>query len=310
MLPLPGFVDTSLAVSTKHFQEERYVLEFGEFQLTRKSGDHTVTPNARSAPGESGVSVARVKFDEPAHFSAKSRQHLVFLQLSPRLRLECNIAGRSLQHETFTGSLAICPAGVDCSVTSDAGADALMLAVDPSQLSLAAAEDSAIEAQLIERMSGYDRNLQSTAAALASQSAQNYPEGPLAWNETAYGFVNGLVSRHTSVPPRPPRGRLGGQTLQKIREYIQAHLDQPIEVTDLADLAGRSAFHFTRVFARSVGMTPYRYVVHLRLQAALRRVRKGRMSLAEIAADTGFADQSHLSRWIRRVHGVALSELA
>lgn len=35
-----------------------------------------------------------------------------------------------------------------------------------------------------------------------------------------------------------------------------------------------------------------------------------RMGLAEIAAETGFADQSHLSRWVRRVHGVAPSELA
>jgi AraC family transcriptional regulator len=310
VLPPPDFVDTSLTVSTRHFREERYVLEFGEFQLTRRGGDHTAAPDARSAPGESGVSVTRVKFDEAAHFSARSRQHLIFFQLSPHLRLECNVAGRRLLHETFTGSLAICPAGADCSVTSNAGADALVLAVDPSRLSLAAAEDSAIEAQLIERLSGYDRNLQSAAQTLASQSVQNYPEGPLAWNETASGFVNGLVSRHTATPPRPARGRLGAKALQKIRDYIHAHLDQPIEVNDLADLAGRSAFHFTRVFARSVGMTPYRYVVHLRLQAALRRVREGRMSLAQIAADTGFADQSHLSRWIRRVHGVAPSELA
>jgi len=48
-------------------------------------------------------------------------------------------------------------------------------------------------------------------------------------------------------------------------------------------------------------MTPHRYVVHLRLQAALRLIRNGQMSMAEIAADTGFSDQSHLSRWIRRV---------
>ena len=82
----------------------------------------------------------------------------------------------------------------------------------------------------------------------------------------------------------------------------------PIEVNDLASLAGRSPYHFTRVFARSIGMTPYRYVVHLRLQAAIGRIRGG-MSLAEVAADTGFSDQSHLSRWIRRVHGVAPSEL-
>jgi AraC family transcriptional regulator len=286
------------------------LLDLGEFQLIRKDGGHSLTLDARGAPGESGVAVARFKFEQPAHFSTRSRQHLIFFQLSPRLQLECNIAGRSLHHEAFTGSLAICPAGVDCSATSETAADMLVLGVDPCQLSVAAAEDSALEAQLIERLSGYDRNLQSAANALAAQCARNYPDGPLAWNELAWCFINGLVSRHTSMPPRPARGRLGSAALQKIRDYVLAHLDQRIEVTDLANLTGRSAFHFIRVFTRSVGMTPHRYVIHLRLQAALRRVREGRMSLAEIAADTGFADQSHLSRWIRRVHGIAPSEFA
>ena len=36
----------------------------------------------------------------------------------------------------------------------------------------------------------------------------------------------------------------------------------------------------------------------------------GQSGLAEIAASTGFADQSHLSRWVRRVHGVAPAQLA
>jgi AraC family transcriptional regulator len=56
-------------------------------------------------------------------------------------------------------------------------------------------------------------------------------------------------------------------------------------------------------------MTPHRYVVHLRLQRAVELVRDGHSSLAEIAARTGFADQSHLSRWVRRVHGASLSQL-
>jgi AraC family transcriptional regulator len=56
-------------------------------------------------------------------------------------------------------------------------------------------------------------------------------------------------------------------------------------------------------------MTPHRYVVHLRLQAAIAGIRERRTGLARIAADTGFADQSHLSRWVRRVHGIALSEI-
>jgi hypothetical protein len=74
-------------------------------------------------------------------------------------------------------------------------------------------------------------------------------------------------------------------------------------------LSATRAFHFTRVFTRSVGMTPHRYVVHLRLQRAIELVREGQSGLAEIAVRTGFADQSHLSRWVRRVHGVPPTQL-
>jgi AraC family transcriptional regulator len=102
---------------------------------------------------------------------------------------------------------------------------------------------------------------------------------------------------------------LDKQVLGRLRDYVVAHLDERIEAGALAKIAGRSPFHFTRVFARSVGMTPYRYVVHLRLQRALELMRDGRHGLAEIAAATGFADQSHLSRWVRRVHGVSPTEL-
>ena len=94
-----------------------------------------------------------------------------------------------------------------------------------------------------------------------------------------------------------------------LKDYVFAHLDEPIEVSTLASVAGRSQFHFSRVFTRSVGMTPHRYVVHLRLQRAIELVREGQSSFAEIAVRTGFADQSHLSRWVRRVRGVPLSQL-
>jgi AraC family transcriptional regulator len=98
--------------------------------------------------------------------------------------------------------------------------------------------------------------------------------------------------------------------LDRLRDYVLAHLDEPIEVEALAGIAGRSPFHFTRVFTKSVGTTPHRYVVHLRLRRAIELVREGRSGLAEIAVRTGFADQSHLSRWAKRVHGVTLMQLA
>ncbi|MGX9430018.1 MULTISPECIES: helix-turn-helix domain-containing protein [Bradyrhizobium] len=282
--------------------------KFGQVRWAQKDGSPPTTSQADGPAGESGVRVFRALFDGGAHFSATPDQHLVFLQMSPHLQLDCRIAGRQLRHETTHGALAICPAGIDSSADADGTADMLLVAVKPTQLALAAAEDYALEAELPERLSGYDQTLQQAAQSLAAESAQGYPNGPLFWSEAASRFIGRLVSNYTSTPRRPIRGRLGQRALQRIRDYVLINLAEPIEVADLAALAGRSSFHFSRVFTRSVGMTPYRYVVHLRLQAAARHMREGRMGLAEIAVDTGFADQSHLSRWVRRVYGVAPSE--
>jgi AraC family transcriptional regulator len=262
-----------------------------------------------TAPGESGVSVTRLQFQRFAQFRASTTQHLVFMQLSPRLRLDCRVAGNRLRHEPITGSIAILPAGVDSSVGSNTTADVMLVTVKPARLALAAAEDSAIEAQLRERLSGHDQTLLEIARRLEIESQMGHANGLRLWNDAADDFINRLVLAHTRVPDAPSRGRLGPAALCKIRNYVHSHLADPIEVNDLASLAGRSPFHFTRIFARSIGVTPYRYVVHLRLQAAIDRIRSG-MSLAQVAADTGFSDQSHLSRWIRRVHGVPPSELA
>ena len=142
------------------------------------------------------------------------------------------------------------------------------------------------------------------------ESAKGCPNGPLFWDEMASAFIDGLLARHTARFDGRVRGTLGKDVFRRLRDYIMAHLDEPIEVAALAGLAGRSPFHFTRVFTQSVGVTPHRYVVHLRLRRALELMRDGRSGLAEIATCTGFADQSHLSRWVRRVHGVSPTRIA
>jgi AraC family transcriptional regulator len=283
--------------------------ELGELSLAQQDGGLPATLAAGSAPGESGVSVLSMRFRGGAHISATSRQHLIWFQMSPPVRFECRIAGRARRNEAPTGSLAICPAGIDCGADAEASVDAILVAVQPGQFALAAAEDSALEAQLMERFSGRDQTLCELARTLALESADDYPNGPLFWNEVASGFIDGLLARHTSAVESPVRGMLGKDVLERIRDYVVAHLDEPIEVATLARMAARSPFHFSRVFTRSVGMTPHRYIVHLRLQRAIELVREKQSSLAEIAARTGFADQSHLSRWVRRVHGVPLTQL-
>jgi AraC family transcriptional regulator len=277
--------------------------------LAQKDGDRPAALAAGSAPGESGVSILRVDFRGSAHFSATPRHHLIWFQMSPRAaHFACRLANRAVSHDVPAGSLSICPAGIDCAAEAGESVAAILVAIDPGRLALAAAEDSAPEPQLIGRFSGRDMTLLELARILVRESAEGYPNGPLFWNEIADSFTDSLLARHTSAIDSRPRGQLGQQVLRRIRDHVLAHIDEPIEVAALARIASRSPFHFSRVFARSVGMTPHRYVIHLRLQAAIELVRAGH-GLAEIAMRTGFADQSHLSRWVRRVHGVSLSRL-
>ena len=284
--------------------------ETSELCIAQDDGRLPTTLGAGSAPGESGVFVLNARFQGGMHFSAKPRRHHIFFQVSEQAHFECRIADRTLSHEPRAGSLAICPTGADYVADGTGSVEAIVVAVDPGKLALAAAEGSALDAQLIERFTGYDQPLLDLARDLALESANGYPNGPLFWNEIASAFLGGLLVRHTSNFDGRVLGALGKDVFQRLRDYIVAHLDEPIEVAALAEIAGRSEFHFTRVFARSVGVTPHRYVVHQRLQRAVELLRDGRSGLAEIAASTGFADQSHLSRWVRRVHGVSPTQLA
>jgi AraC family transcriptional regulator len=143
---------------------------------------------------------------------------------------------------------------------------------------------------------------------LIEECAADYPRGALFWNEAASRFTSALVARYTSGP-KPSDGVLDAAMLGRLRDYLMARLDEPIDVAALAHMTKRSQFHFSRVFHRSVGVSPYRYIVYLRLRRAVELIREGRLGLAEIAASTGFADQSHLTRWVRRVHGVSPTQL-
>jgi AraC family transcriptional regulator len=283
--------------------------EISEVRLAQADGRLPMTVAAGKAPGESGVFVFSARFHGGGHFSATPRRHHICFNLTPNAHFDCRIADRALSHRPSPGNLAICPAGADYAVEGEESVDAILVAIDPGQFALAAAEGSAFEAGLIERFEGRDRALLDLAGTMAAECAGGYPNGPLFWNDTASTFIDGLLVRHSSRFKGLPRGRLNEQVLGRLRDYVIAHLDDRIEAGALAKIAGRSPFHFTRMFARSVGMTPYRYVVHLRLRRALELMRDGRHGLAEIAAATGFADQSHLSRWVRRVHGVSPIEL-
>lgn len=105
-------------------------------------------------------------------------------------------------------------------------------------------------------------------------------------------------------------GRLARQALRAVEEYIHAHLHQNIALADLADVAHLSEFHFARLFKQTTGLPPHQYVIHQRVERAKRLIVEGRLSLAQIAIDVGFSDQSQLNRHFKRLVGVTPKRFA
>jgi AraC family transcriptional regulator len=283
------------------------IADIGEVSSTQKDGAPPTILASGRAPGESGVSVVSLRYQGSAHFRAHLRQHLV--AFVSKTRIKCRAAGRALHHNAHEGSLAICPAGLDTSAEADQDLNALFVAVRPDKFALAAAEEGTLEAALIGRLCGHDQTLLDLAGVLARESREGYPHGTLFWNETADHFVDILATRHAMGTRKKRNGPLTTDILRRLKEFVIEHLDEPLDVATLAEMTNRSQFHFSRAFTRSVGVSPHRYVVHLRLQRAVEMVRGRKFGLAEIAAKTGFADQSHLTRWVRRVHGVSLTQI-
>lgn len=80
----------------------------------------------------------------------------------------------------------------------------------------------------------------------------------------------------------------------RILDYIEDQLDTTLNLEELATMANMSLLRFLRSFAHATGTTPHAYITERRLQRARLLIRDGNLSIADIAADCGFAHQSHL----------------
>ena len=103
---------------------------------------------------------------------------------------------------------------------------------------------------------------------------------------------------------RVPLNGLSPQRWVRVRDYIETHLDDRLTLADLAAVACLSPYHFSRSFKQAVGVGPQRYIMRRRIERAKTLMRRTNRSLAWIAQEAGFTDQSHLTTMFRREMGL------
>jgi AraC family transcriptional regulator len=120
-----------------------------------------------------------------------------------------------------------------------------------------------------------------------------------------------LLRDHSTASARTrgvPTGGLTRNHTRRVLEYAEANLARAVTVRDLADVANLSTHHFVRMFKKSLGHTPYQYLLERRVERAKTLLGKERLSLAEVSLLTGFSSQSHLTSAFHRSVGVTPAE--
>jgi AraC-like DNA-binding protein len=138
---------------------------------------------------------------------------------------------------------------------------------------------------------------------VAAEAARDEADGP-ALAELALALAGAVMAIVSDGGIAPPRHRPGDERrVTRAVRRIAADAHEVLSLDDMADEAALSPYHFLRVFAGIVGMTPYQYLLRLRLHRAAHRLRTSDAPVATIAYEAGFADLSTFNRRFRRLLG-------
>jgi AraC-like DNA-binding protein len=92
--------------------------------------------------------------------------------------------------------------------------------------------------------------------------------------------------------------------IQLLVDFIRSHYQEDISLHQMAELARLNPFHLVRLFKKTTGLSPYNYLLILRIEHAKQLLRKG-FKVQEAAAEAGFYDASHFNRMFYKIAGTS-----
>lgn len=163
--------------------------------------------------------------------------------------------------------------------------------------------------RFLERRCESDVGIARFAAHFKSELEDNLYAGRLYGESLATAFALHLLERHGDLEKRlkMPRGKLASANLRRALEFVHAHLGEDLSIEQIARESYLSAFHFTRLFRNTVGLTPHQYVLRTRLERAKRlmKIAPATSNLTEIGLAVGFFDQAHFTKSFKSATGVS-----
>ncbi len=117
-----------------------------------------------------------------------------------------------------------------------------------------------------------------------------------------FAVLTQLIGRYADEPLPTPRTGREPHAATQVKRYLERHYAETVTLDDLSHLTGLSRGYLVQTFHQALGVPPHAYLRQVRVRHAKERLAAGQ-SIAEVALETGFTDQSHLNRWFKRLWG-------
>jgi len=238
--------------------------------------------------------------------------HYITLHLGGPKRIRRVGGGREADNDVAEGAYSITPAGSAFAWRTQGPVDFAHIYLRPSSFDDVISREfdkDAGRVSLYDALGARDALAEALLAIVADSLTSKTQPSRLYWDSLMHTLLCRLLCLHSTVTSTSARAQhiLAPRRVALVIEFIEAHLPDDIGLSDLAEVAGVSSFHFSRGFHRATGSAPYAFLIHRRLEHARELLRDTDQPLGDIALACGFASHSRFSTMFKRAMGVSPS---
>lgn len=221
--------------------------------------------------------------------------------------------GKATHERRSIGDIAVIPAGIAHRCSWDTPAQFMVLAIEPALLQQIGQDwVNPDRIELLPRlMDEQDSLIYSLFLTFKEEVEQGGMGSHLLVDSLKAALAVHLLRNYCATQPKRAgySNGLSAAQLRLVTDYINEHLHQDLKLDEIAAIVQISPYHFLRLFKQRLGITPHQYILQRRVNQAKNLLQHGQLTLADIAIQTGFCDQSHLTRCFKRMVGVTPKQL-